>query len=347
MPENEAVESTQQIALNSNFTPLDRAAVLMMSLGEDDAALVLKHLGPKEVQKLGQAMVSLENVQKDDLTTVLDDFLNVVQSQTSMGVDSGGYIKSMLVSALGEDKAGGLIDRILSGESTSGLDTLKWMEPRSVADIIRYEHPQIQSIVISYLDSDQAASVLDFLPIQMKLDIIIRIAALETIQPNALRELNSILEKQFAKAANAPAAGFGGVKVSADIFNFLDSSSEAELMEQLQQTDENLAQEIQDLMFVFDNLIDVDDSGIQVILREVSSEVLIIALKAAEEGLKEKIFGNMSKRAAELLMDDLEAKGPCKVSEVEGAQKEILSIARKLAESGEIQLGGKSGEEMI
>ena len=250
-------------------------------------------------------------------------------------------------SALGEDKANGLIDRILLGGNTSGLDSLKWMEPRAVADVIRFEHPQIQAIVVAYLDPDQAGEVLGHFDQKARLDIILRVSSLNTVQPAALKELNQILEKQFSGNSNAARTSLGGVKRAADIMNFLDSSMEAQLMDSIRDIDEDLSGQIEDLMFVFNNLADVDDRGIQALLREVSSDVLVLALKGSDENVQEKIFKNMSKRAAELLRDDLEAKGPVRVSDVETAQKEILTIARRMAEAGEIALGGKGGEEMI
>lgn len=328
--------------------PTDRAAVLLLSLGEEDAAEILKHLGPKEVQRIGSAMARLKNITRDQVEVVLNDFFEAVQSQTSLGVGSDSYIRNMLVQALGEEKAGGLVDRILMGGNTSGLDTLKWMNSRAVSDLIRFEHPQIQAIVIAYLDSDQAAEVLGYLDERVRLDIILRISSIESVQPQALQELNDILEKQFSSSSNnTSSAALGGIKCTADIMNFLDTSAESQLIEALREVDEDLAQEIQDLMFVFDNLSEVDDRGIQALMREISSEVLILALKGADDGVKDKIFGNMSKRAADLLRDDLEAKGPVKVSDVEAAQKEILSIARRMADAGEIMLGSKGGEEMI
>jgi len=328
--------------------PTDRAAVLLLSLGEEDAAEVLKHLGPKEVQRIGSAMVNLKNITRDQVEIVLNDFFEMVQGQTSLGVGSDSYIRNMLVSALGEEKASGLADRILMGGNTSGLDTLKWMNARAVSDLIRFEHPQIQAIVIAYLDADQAAEVLSYLDDRTRLDIILRVSSIESVQPQALQELNDILEKQFASTSNNTAsATLGGIKCTANIMNFLDTSSESQLIESLREVDEDLAQEIQDLMFVFDNLAEVDDRGIQALMREISSEVLILALKGADESVKDKIFGNMSKRAADLLKDDLEASGPAKVSDVEAAQKEILSIARRMADAGEIVLGSKGGEEMI
>ncbi len=328
------------------ITRLEASAILLMSLGEADAAAVLKHMGPKEVQRVGTAMAQLHDVAQGDVEAVTAEFLEAVGGQTGLGIGADDYIRAMLTQALGEDKAASLIDRILVGGNTTGLDTLKWMEPRSVSDIIRYEHPQIQAIVVSYLDSDQAAEVLSNFDEKVRLDVIMRVAALETVQPQALQELNNILERQFSGSSSAKTSKIGGVKCAADIMNYMESSIESELMESIKEVDADLGTEIEDLMFVFDNLKDVDDRGIQVLLREVSSDILILALKGSDEELKEKIFKNMSKRAAEMLRDDLEAKGPVKLSEVEAAQKEILTIARRLADAGEIVLGG-SGEEML
>ena len=325
---------------------VDQAAILLMSLGESSAAEVLKHMGPKEVQRLGSAMANLKNVQQYEVEVVLSSFLDEVRTQTGLGMGADAYIRNMLVSALGEDKANGLMDRILMGGNTTGLDTLKWMDARSVADIIRNEHPQIQAIVLAYLDADQSAEVLNYFTEKVRLDVIMRVASLDTVQPSALQELNDILEKQFSGNAGSQTKQMGGFKTAAEIMNNLDSTVESELMEAIKELDEDMGVQISDLMFVFDNLKDVDDRGIQSLLREVSSEVLILALKGAEDDLQEKIFSNMSKRAAELLRDDLEAKGPVRISEVEAAQKEILTIARRLADAGEIMLGG-GGEAML
>jgi len=326
---------------------VEQAAILLMSLGEADAAEVLKHMGPKEVQKVGMAMAQMRDISKDDVSDVLNNFVDAVGGQTGLGVGNDDYIRAMLTQALGDDKAASLIDRILIGGNTTGLDTLKWMEPRAVGDIIRYEHPQIQAIVISYLDPDQSAEILAALDPKVRLDLMMRVATLETIQPQALQELNDILEKQFSGSSSTQTSRIGGTKRAADIMNFMDRSIESSLLESIKETDPNLATTIEDLMFVFDNLKDVDDRGIQALLREVSSEVLVIALKGADEEVKDKIFKNMSKRAAELLQDDLETKGPVKVSEVESAQKDIISVARRMAEAGELILGGGGGEEMM
>jgi len=325
---------------------LDQAAILLMSLGEQDAAEILKHMGPKEVQRLGSAMTSLQNVQQVEVQSVIGNFFEEVRNLTGLGIGTDNYIRKMLVTALGEDKANGLIDRILLGGNTTGLDTLKWMDARSISDMIRNEHPQIQAIVIAYLDADQSAQILSFFPEKVRLDIMMRVASLDTVQPQALQELNDILEKQFSGNASSQTKAMGGYKVAAEIMNNLDGSVEAELMESIKEIDEDMGNQIQDLMFVFDNLKEVDDRGIQTLLREVSSEVLVVALKGADEELKEKIFKNMSKRAAELLRDDLETKPPMRLADVEAAQKEILITARRMADAGELMLGSSS-EQMI
>ena len=324
-----------------------RAAILLMSLGEKDAAELLKHLGPKEVQAVGATMAALKDVTQSQVEGVVAEFLDSLSGQTGLGLGADEYIRNMLTAALGTEKAGGLIDRILLGGNTTGLDTLKWMESRAVSDIIRHEHPQIQAIVIAYLDADQAAEILYNFDEKVRLDIMMRVSSLQAVQPAALMELNDILEKQFSGSQGQQTTAMGGVKVTASIINNLDSAMSGEILEQIKEMDEEMGVQIQDLMFVFENLNDVDDRGIQVLLREVSGDLLTLALKGADEDLKEKIFRNMSKRASELLRDDLEAKGPVKVSEVENAQKEVLVIARRMADAGEIVLGGAGGEQML
>lgn len=333
--------------MSSPFSGSERAAILLMTLGEKDAAQILKHMGPKEVQKLGHAMAAMANVTKEQVNVVLRDFIVTVDEQTSLGIGSEDYIRRVMTEALGEDKASGLIDRILLGKNTKGLESLKWMDARAVAELIRLEHPQIISIVLAYLDSDQAAEILALLPERLRPDLLMRIATLDGIQPSALRELDDIMEKQFSgNTGHVKSASVGGIKSAANIMNFIDSAQETEIMEKIKDADADIGQKIEELMFVFDDLSDVDDRGMQSLLREISSETLILALKGADQGLKEKIFKNMSKRAAEMLRDDLEAKGPVRLSEVEAAQKEILTVARRLSESGEISLGGK-GEDFV
>ena len=330
-----------------NLDSSQKAAVLLMSIGEETAAEVLKHMGPKEVQRIGVAMANVQDLNKKAVQSVLEDFLGTVHEQTAIGVGADDYVRNVMVNALGEDKAASIIDRILLGGNSKGLESLKWMDSRAVAELIRNEHPQIIAIVLSYLDSDHAANVLSEFQDKVRSDVLLRIATLDGVQPAAMKELNYTLEKQLKGGGNVQSSSIGGVKSAADILNFVDSSLEADIMEKIKDVDEELGQEIQDLMFVFDNLKEVDDMAVQTILREVSTDQLLLALKASDEELKEKIFKNMSSRAAEMLKDDLEASGPVKLSDVEGAQKEILTVARRLADEGQIALGDAGGEEMI
>ncbi len=339
-------ESNQDVAVKS-MKGVDRAAILMLALGEKDAATVLAHMGPKEVQDLGSAMAGLHNVSTAEMESVMNSFVSTLGTQTALGMNSDEYIRNVMTQALGTEKAGSVIDRILLGRNSKGLEQLKWMDARSVAEIIRYEHPQIIAIVMSFLDPDQAAEVLSEFQDRVRTDIIMRIATLDGIQPAALLELDQILDAQFSGASNVKSTPLGGIKAAANILNLVEGSIEAQIMEQVGGADQELAQEIQDNMFVFENLIDVDDRGFQTLLREIASDQLLLALRGADEVLKEKIFKNMSQRASEMLRDDLEAAPPARLSDVEGAQKEILSVARRLADAGEINLGGSGGEEFI
>lgn len=327
---------------------VENAAILLMSLGEQEAAEVLRHMEPKEVQKLGAAMATLTNVSKNRVTQVLAGFVEMVQNQTALGVGSEETIRKMLVKAIGEDKAGGIIDRILHGGNTKGLENLKWMEPRAVAELIRLEHPQIIAIILAYLDSEQSAEILAQFSESIRVDVLMRIATLDGIPPSALSELNEVMEKQFSgKTNNVKSSSVGGVKAAANIFNFLDTGIETALLAKIKETDQALATKIEDLMFVFEDLTEVEDRGVQALLREVSNDTLLLALKGASDGIKEKVFKNMSKRAGEMLRDDLDAKGPVRLSEVEKAQKEILAVARRMADAGELSLGGKGGEQYV
>jgi len=326
---------------------VERAAILLLTLGEQEAAQVLKHMGAREVQRVGAAMTRLTGVSRDEVQGVLAEFSTLVETQTSVGVGVDDFLRKVLVDALGQDKAASVIERINLGPTSKGLEALKWMDPRAVSELIRHEHPQIISIVLAYLDSDQAAEIIAELPAGLRADVLMRIATLDGVQPSALSELDDIMEKTFAGKSTASTSALGGAKAAADIVNLLEASVEGPVMEQITRADEALSQKIQDLVFVFDNLIDVDDRGMQELLRNVQSDRLLLALKGADEELKAKIFKNMSQRAAEMLKDDLEAKGPVKLSEVEGAQKEILQAARKLSEAGTISLGGKGGEQYV
>ena len=342
------VETTQKPAFDvGKLDGVEKAAILLLSLSEEDAAQILKHLEPKQVQKVGMAMASIEDLNQAKISAVHRLFIEQIQNFSTIGFQSEDFIRRALTAALGEEKASNLIDQIILGGGAKGLDSLKWMDSKQVANIIRNEHPQIQTIVLSYLEPEQSAEILSQFPEKVRLDLTMRIANLEEVQPAALQELNEIMEKQFAGQAGAQAAKMGGLKAAADIMNYLDTNVEGQLMDSIREHDEEMAQQIQDLMFVFENLLEVDDRAIQAILREVQQDVLMKALKGADDNLKEKILKNMSKRAAEMLADDLEAMGPVRVSEVETAQKEILSTARRLADAGEIMLGGGGGDDFL
>ena len=339
--DGEGAENTLDIA---DIPGEERAAILLLSLNEDDAAGIIRHLEPKQVQRVGSAMARAADLSQDKVSVVHRAFLEDIQKYTNIGMGSEDFMRNALVAALGEDKANNLVDQILLGTGSKGLDSLKWMDPRQVASIIFNEHPQIQTIVLSYLDPDQSAEILSAFAERDRLQLVMRIATLEEVQPSALAELNEIMEKQFAGQAGAQAAKIGGLKAAAEIMNFMDNNIEGILMDQMRDQDEDMATQIQDLMFVFENLIEVDDSGIQKLLRDVPQDALQRALKGADDALREKIFKNMSKRAAEMMRDDLEAMAPIKVSDVEASQKEVLAVARRLADSGEIMLGGGADE---
>ena len=323
------------------LTGVQRAAIVLLSLGEQQAAEVLKHMSAKEVQKLGVAMTSVGSISRDSVVRVFDQFVDVL-AQPSLGAGADDYVRAVLVQALGEERASSLIDRILLGRNTSGLDSLKWMEPRAIADLVRNEHPQIIAIVMAHLDPDQAAEVLKCLPDRARSDVLLRIATLDGIPPHALNELNDVMARQFAGSQNMKSSSVGGVKVAANILNFMDGGQDEALLGAISEVDDALGVQIRDLMFVFDNLAEIDDRAMQTVLRDVPSDKLAVALRGADPRVKDKITSNMSQRAAEILVEDMESRGPVRLAEVEAAQKEILAIVRKMAESGEITLAAKA-----
>jgi flagellar motor switch protein FliG len=322
----------------------ERAAILLLTLGEQEAAQILKHMSAKEVQRVGLAMAKVKNVSRLEVEKVVSEFTTNVEAQTSVGVGADEFLRKALVNALGEDKASAIIDRISIGRSTKGLEALKWLDARAVCELLRLEHPQMIANVLAYLEPDHAAEVLQLLPGGIRSDVVVRIASLDGVQPTALTELDDIIEKQFSGNSGAKTSVLGGPKAAANIMNALEPSHESAIMEQITKSDEALAQLIEDLVFVFDDLGGIDDRSMQELLRQVPGDQLLLALKGADDSLKDKIFKNMSQRAAEMLKDDLEAKGPVRVADVEAAQKTILQMARKLAAAGTIALSGKGDE---
>mgnify|MGYP002777242802 CR=1 FL=1 len=334
-------------ASNNPEEGLEKSATLLIALGEEGAAEVLKNLGPREVQRLGHAMATLKSVPRAKIEAVLDEFNLIAEEQTAVHVDTDSYIRSVLTKALGDDKASNLISRILNSSETSGIDSLKWMDASTVADLIKNEHPQIIATILVHLEHDHASEILAQFTERLRNDVVLRIATLEGIQPIALRELNEAMTRIMAGSTNIKRAAMGGVRTVAEILNFIGTANETSVIDAIREYDPDLAQKIIDEMFVFENLMDIDDRSIQLILREIQSDSLILALKGASPELREKVFKNMSQRAAEMLREDLESRGPVRVSEVEAEQKEILKVVRRLADEGQIVLGGAGGEQML
>jgi flagellar motor switch protein FliG len=326
---------------------LEDAAILLMSLGEEEASEVLKHLAPKEVQRLGETIAKMKSIPRERVDNVLDKFAEVAADESLLVSDTDEYVKAVLRKALGDDKANILIDRILTGGDVSGIESLKWMDPGSVAELLRNEHPQIVAAILVHLDPDQAGGVLKALTERQRNEVLVRIATLDGIQPSALRDLNEVMSKVLAGGDKLRKASLGGAKAAAEIINLMGSAVETSALDFIREADNDLAQKIMDNMFTFDDLEKLEDSGIQALLKEVQSESLVVALKGATPEMREKVLKNMSKRAAETLREDLESRGPVRVSEVEAEQKEMLKIVRRLADEGQIQLGGGGGDDYV
>ena len=321
------------------------AAILLLAMGEDGAAEVFKHLTPKEVQHIGEAMARMKIAKKERVSQVIRAFGEHAGEQSSLVADTDEYVRNVLTRALGAEKAGLLLDRIMQGGDVSGIESLKWMDASSIAELVRNEHPQIIASILVHLERDHASAVLGQLSERLRTDVVLRIATLDGIQPTALKELNDVLSKLLAGGDRIKGAKLGGSKTAAEILNFLGSSVEGVVIEAVREQDPDLAQEIMDQMFMFDDLLKLEDRAIQLLLREVQSESLIIALKGAAPELRDKVFRNMSQRAAETLREDLESKGPVRISEVEAEQKEILKTVRRLADEGQIMIGGGGGDD--
>lgn len=326
---------------------VQKAATLMLALGEDGAAEVMKYLGPREVQKIGAAMAVIGAIPHEAISKVLGEFRAEANISSSVGLDSDEYIRNVLTKALGDDKAASLLNRILGGKDASGIESLKWMDSPSVAELIKNEHPQIIATILVHLERDQACEILNQFTERLRNDVILRIATLDGIQPTALRELNDVLTKLLTGNESLKKKTIGGVRAAAEILNFMSGENEASVMENLRKYDGDMAEKIMDEMFVFDNILEIDDRGIQLLLREVQSDSLIIALKGANQDMRDKIFKNMSQRAAEMMREDLDSKGPVRLSEVEAQQKQILLIVRRLADEGQIMLGAKGEDAYV
>jgi flagellar motor switch protein FliG len=323
------------------------AAILLMTLGEENAAAVFKHLSPKDVQKLGEIIAQMKAVPRERVDRVLARFGTIAGEQSTLVPDNDEYVKAVLRKALGDEKANLLLDRILQGNDVSGIESLKWMDPSAVSELLRNEHPQIVAAILVHLEFEQASAVLKTFAERMRNEVLMRIATLDGIQPSALKDLNDVMSKVLSGGDRMRKASLGGVKAAAEIINLMGASAETAVLDYVRDADNELAQKIMDNMFTFDDVENIDDKGIQALLKEVQSESLIIALKGATPELREKIFKNMSTRAAETLREDLESRGPVRVSEVEAEQKELLKVVRRLADEGQIVLGGTGDDEFV
>ena len=344
-----ADKSNTSGALDSEFISMsstEQAAIIVLLLGEQQASDIIKYLNPREVQALGSAMMSVADIPQESVNAVLDDFVQTIKKQTNLGLGTNEYVETVFRRALGEDKASTVLGRILPGASSKGLEILRWMDPRAITDMISGEHPQVIAIILSVLEYDVAADVLNFLPAEKRAEILQRVANLESVQPSAMEELERIMKQQFSNNSSAKSSSFGGVKTAAKIMNFIKVDLESKIMGDLSAIDEEIMLKIQDSMFTFDNLSMVDNKAIQVLMRNVDQDMLMVALKGAGEEVKEKFFDNMSQRARAMFVDDMESKGPMRISDVEDAQKTIMRLARKLSDAGELVLAGR-GDDFV
>ena len=324
-----------------------KSAILLMALGEDRAAAALAHLATSEVQTLGLAMAKLASVSKNELNTVLSEFRHETEQLSALHLGSSSYIRAVLRKALGEDRASNLLEDILQNdEPHSGIERLNQLEASEVAELIRDEHPQILATVLIHLDRMKASEVLEKLPTRLRHDVIMRVATFGGVQPSALHELTDVLTEMLS-GQGLKRSRLGGVRTAAEIVNLMNSTQEEEAIAHVREHDEALAQRIIDEMFVFENLLSLEDRSIQRLLKDIESDSLIIALKGAPQELRDKFLSNMSQRAAETLREDMELRGPVRVSQVETEQKAILQVARRLAEAGEIVIATPGTDEFV
>ncbi|MEM6302135.1 MAG: flagellar motor switch protein FliG [Pseudomonadota bacterium] len=333
--------------LNAKLSGAQRAAIFLLGVGEESAASIMKHMEPREVQRVGEAMASLSGVTDDDMSAVLEDFRESAEKINPLSIGAPDFVQRVMVKALGEEKARGVMSKVLPGKTkTRGIEALKWMDARAVCALIAEEHPQIIAIVLTSLDDDHAAAILKELPKRIRTDVMMRIARLQMIDPNALEELDKVLERQLGRIKKTAPRAVDGMASAAAIMNNVDADLEAKVLDSMREKDEDLSERISELMFVFDDLSSLDDRGMQRLIREISVDTLVIALKGVDTSLQEKFFANMSSRAADMLREDLEAKGPVRLAEVETSQKEILGTAKQLADDGELMIG-KGGDDFV
>ncbi|SHM27351.1 flagellar motor switch protein FliG [Vreelandella subglaciescola] len=317
-----------------------RSAILLLALDEDSAAEVFKYLGANEVQEISLEMTRLQQVSHEDMKAVLEAFQHETEDFVALNLNSSEHIRSVLTKALGSERATSLIEDILetTGEN-SGIDALNLMEASMVAELIRDEHPQIIATILVHLERHQAADILELFDEKLRNDVVLRVATFSGVQPAALQELTEVLSSML-DGQNLKRSKMGGVRTAAEILNLMNTSQEEVAIETVRSHSEDLAQKIIDEMFLFENLLDLDNRAIQMVLQEVDTNSLVVALKGAEDVLVDKFLRNMSQRASDLIREDMEARGPIRVSQVETEQKAILQVVRRLADAGEVVLAG-------
>ena len=347
MADTQATEGEENKDPFEALTGTQKSAILMMLLGEDEASEIIRNLSPKEVQHLGSAMYSVQGLDQDTVNRVLDEFLEIIKEQTSLGLGTDSYIKNVMTKALGNDKAQSVLGRITPVSADRPIEILDWMDARAIAEMVTDEHPQIISLIISYLEASVGADVMNMLPPDLQADVIRRVATLETVQPDALRELEMVMQRKFAANTSLRASQVGGVKAAAALMNFTQQDTEQRIMKTLGKDDKDLMQAIQENMFLFENLMDSDDRSLQTLLRSVETEDIVVALKGADDALRDKLFACMSSRAAANIMDEMEALGPVRLTEVQDAQKAIINVARRLSDEGAIVLAGRGGDDFV
>ena len=347
MADTQATDREENTDPFEALTGTQKSAILMMLLGEEEASEIIRNLSPKEVQHLGSAMYSVQGLDQDTVNKVLDEFLEIIKQQTSLGLGSDSYIRNVLTKALGTDKAQSVLGRITPTSSNRPIEILDWMDARAIAEMVLDEHPQIISLIISYLEPSVGADVMNMLPVDLQADVIRRVATLETVQPDALRELEMVMQQKFAANTSLRASQVGGVKAAAALMNFTQQDTEQRIMKVLGKDDKDLMQAIQENMFLFENLIESDDRSLQTLLRSVETEDIVVAMKGADEALRDKLFACMSSRAAANIMDEMEALGPVRLTEVQDAQKAIINVARRLSDEGAMVLAGRGGDDFV
>ncbi|MCE5388550.1 MAG: flagellar motor switch protein FliG [Acidithiobacillus sp.] len=327
----------------------DYAAVFLLSIGPDDAAKLIEKMPSREVQRLVATMAIPRKITKEVVEIVMQDFVDRLRHQTSIGSQGDAYLREVLIKAMGKEKASEILDRVVTGGEYAGLEIIKWADAKTISEMIRFEHPQIIATILAHLEPEKAGDVLHNLPDRIIPDIMFRVATMSSVSPNAIRELNEVLDQQLSgQITNTISKSeAGGAKAAAEALNRLEPSRMKMVLEYIRNMDPALAQKIEDSMFTFEDLISLDDRSLQIVLRDVERDVLLVAMKNASDNLKEKIFANMSERAVAKIKEDMAAQGPVRLSEIESAQRKVLAVCQQLDQSGQIVLNRGSEDEVV